>query len=80
MNININEALDLKKWEEIPKLVLDGEDQEGQEENISFKEHIQDTFQNVLALDDGDVSLILKGNMLIYTVIQFFFFGVYLME
>ena len=79
MNININEALDLKKWEEIPKLVLDGEDQEDQEENISFKEHIQDTSQNVLALDDGDVSLILKGNMLIYTVIQFFF-GVYLME
>ena len=34
MNININEALDLKKWEEIPKLVLDGEDREDQEENI----------------------------------------------
>ena len=34
-SININEALDLTKWEEIPELVLDEEDQENQEESIS---------------------------------------------
>ena len=72
-NININEALDLKKyWEEIPELVLDEEDQEDKEESASSNEHKPDPFKNVLTLDDRDVSLILKGNMLNDTVIQFF--------
>ena len=73
LNININEALDLKKWwEEIPELVLDEEHQEDQEESVSSNEHKQNVFKNILALDDRDVSLILKGNMLDDTVIQFF--------
>ena len=72
-NININEALDLKKyWEEIPELVLDEKDQEDKEESVSSNKKKQKAFKNVWTLDDTDVSLILKGNMLKDTVIQFF--------
>ena len=72
-NININEALDLKKyWEEIPELVLDEKNQEDKEESVSSNEHKSDAFKNDLTLDDRDVSLLLKGNMLNDTVIQFF--------
>ena len=60
-DININEALDLKKYlEEIQELVLDEENQEDQEESISSNEHIHYAFKNVLVLDDRDVSLTLK--------------------
>ena len=69
-NININEALDLKKyWEEIPELVLDEKNQEDKEESVSSNEHKSDAFKNDLTLDDRDVSLLLKGNMLNDTVI-----------
>ena len=75
LNFNINEALDLKKyWEEIPELVLNEEDQEDKEESASSNEHKPDGFKNVLTLDDRDLSLISKGNMLNDTVIQFFQF------
>ena len=64
-NININEALDLKKyWEKIPELVLDEKDQEDKEESVSSNMHKLDAIKNVLTLDDRDVSLIFKGNML----------------
>ena len=56
----------------IAELVLDEEDQENQEESVSSNEHKQDAFKNVFALDDIDVSLILKRNMLNDTVTQFF--------
>ena len=69
-NININEALDLKKyWEEIPELVLDEKNQEDKEESVSSNEHKSDAFKNDLTLDDRDVSFLLKGNMLNDTVI-----------
>ena len=69
-NININEALDLKKyWEEIPELVLDEKNQEDKEESVSSNEHKSDAFKNDLTLADRDVSLLLKGNMLNDTVI-----------
>ena len=72
-NININKALDLKKyWEEIAELVLDEEDQEDKEDSVSSNKHQLDAFKNVSTLDDREVSLILKGNMLNDTVIQFF--------
>ena len=72
-NININEALDFKKyWEEIPEVVLDEKHQEDKEESVSANEHKPDAFKNVLTLNDRDVHLILKGNMLNDTVIQFF--------
>ena len=57
--------------EEIPELVLDNEDQGDKEESVSFNKHKPDAFENVLTLDDRDISLILKGNMLNNTVIQF---------
>ena len=69
-NININEALDLKKyWEEIPELVLDEKNQEDKEESVPSNEHKSDAFKNDLTLADRDVSLLLKGNMLNDTVI-----------
>ena len=72
-NININEALDLQKyWEKIPALVSDEKDQEDKEESVSSNEHKPDPFKNLLTLDDRDVSLVLKGNMLNDTVTQFF--------
>ena len=78
-NININEALDLKKyWEEIPELILDEKDQEDKEESVPFNEHKTDAFKNVLTLDDRDISLILKGICLI--ILQYNFSRVYLME
>ena len=52
--------------------MLDKEDQGDKEGSISFNEHKPDAFENVLTLDDRDISLILKGNMLNNTVIQFF--------
>ena len=52
--------------------MLDEEDQKDKEKNVSSNEHKPDAFKNVLTLDDRDVSLILKGNMLNDTVIQFF--------
>ena len=51
--------------------MLDEEDQKDKEKNVSSNKHKPDAFKNVLTLDDGDVSLILKGNMLNDTVIQF---------
>ena len=75
-NININEALDLKKyWEEIPELVLDEKDEDDKEESVSSNEHKPDAFKNVLTLDNRGASFILKVNMLndtIFFVIQFF--------
>ena len=72
-NININEALDLKKyWEKIPALALDEKDQEDKEESVSTNEHKPDPFKILLTLDDRDASLVLKENMLNDTVIQFF--------
>ena len=53
-------------------MVLDEKDQEDKEESVSSNEHKPDAFKNVLTLDDRDVSLILKENMLNDTVIQFF--------
>ena len=39
-NINVNKALDLKKyWEEIAELVLDEEDQEDKEDSVSSNKH-----------------------------------------
>ena len=52
--------------------MLDEKDQEDKEESVSSNEHKPDAFKNVLTLADRDVSLILKGNMLNDTVIQFF--------
>ena len=61
-NININEALDSKKyWEEIPELMLDEKDQEDKEESVPSNEHKPDAFKNVWTLDDRNISLILKG-------------------
>ena len=44
--------------------MLDEKDQEDKEESVSSNEHKLDAFKNVLTLDDRDVSLIFKGNML----------------
>ena len=52
--------------------MLDEKDQEEKEESISSNYHKPDAFKNVLTLDDRDVSLISKENMLNDTVIQFF--------
>ena len=51
--------------------MLDKEDQGDKEESISFNKHKPDAFENFLTLDDRDISLTLKGNMLSNTVIQF---------
>ena len=53
-------------------MVLDEKDQEDKEEGVSSNKHKPDAVKIVLTLDDRDVSLILKGNMLNDTVIQFF--------
>ena len=47
-------------------------DEKDKEESVSSNEHKPDAFKNVLTLNDRDVHLILKGNMLNDTVIQFF--------
>ena len=52
--------------------MLDEKDREDKEESVPSNEHKPDAFKNVLTLDDRDVSLILKENMLNDTVIQFF--------
>ena len=51
-NININKALDLKKyWQEIPELALDEEHQKDNKESVSSNKHKQDAFKNVLTLN-----------------------------
>ena len=52
--------------------MLDEKDQEDEEESVSSNKHKPEAFKNVLTLDDKDVSLILKENMLKDTVMQFF--------
>ena len=47
-------------------------DEEDQEDSVSLKEHIQSAFKNVLALDDGEATLILKGSMVNDIVKHFF--------